>query len=60
MVKHRLERRRTTSKSAAASLACGFGEYANGEISDVRVYNTALPLPDAVDMADSPKATNLS
>ncbi|WP_435172790.1 LamG domain-containing protein [Actinacidiphila sp. bgisy145] len=36
-----------------------YGEYANGEISDVRVYNTALPLADAVNMADDPKATQL-
>ncbi|MFJ2955437.1 LamG-like jellyroll fold domain-containing protein [Streptomyces sp. NPDC087270] len=37
----------------------GYGEYADGEISDVHVYDTALPLADAVNMADSPKAAQL-
>ncbi|WP_328469514.1 LamG domain-containing protein [Streptomyces sp. NBC_00448] len=37
----------------------GYGEYANGEINDVRIYNTALPLADAVNMSDSPKVSQL-
>ncbi|SDN20624.1 Concanavalin A-like lectin/glucanases superfamily protein [Actinacidiphila guanduensis] len=39
--------------------AGGYGEYADGEVSDVRVYDTALPFADAVDLADSPKITQL-
>jgi hypothetical protein len=37
-----------------------YGEYADGELSDVRVYDSALPVSDLVAMNSSPEVTGLS